>query len=72
MSDIGGFWWPLFIEPQFMQDLAHVTIAAWEMDGFYDLLYFDLGIGGIVKEVGMLLVMSVIFFGVAVLRFRFE
>ena len=55
-----------------MQDLAHVTITTWAMDGFYDLLYFDLGTGGIVKEVGMLLVMSVIFFGVAVSRFRFE
>ena len=39
---------------------------------FYDLLYFDLGTGGIVKEMGMLLVMSVIFFGVAISRFRFE
>jgi len=72
MSAIGGSWWLLFIEPQFMQDLAHVTITAWAMDGFYDLLYFDLGIGGIVKEMGMLLLMSVIFFGVAVSRFRFE
>ena len=35
-----------------MQDLAHLTITAWVMDGFYDLLYFDQGIGGIVKEVG--------------------
>ena len=55
-----------------MQDLAHVTITAWAMDGFYDLLYFDQGIGGIVKEVGMLLFMSVILFRVVVSRFRFE
>ena len=72
MSAIGGYWWPLFIEPQCMQNLAHVTITAWAMDGFYDLLYFDLGIGGIVKEVGMLLVMGDILIGIAVLRFRFE
>jgi len=39
---------------------------------FHDLLYFDLRTGGIVKEMGMLLVMVVIFFGVAVSRFRFE
>ena len=42
-----------------------LSIPAWAIDGFYGLLYFDLGIGGIVKKVGMLLVMSVIFFGVA-------
>ena len=39
---------------------------------FYDLLYFDLGTGGIVKGVGMLLVMAIIFFEVAISRFRFE
>lgn len=55
-----------------MEGLAHVTITAWAMDGFYDLLYFDLGIGGIVKEVGMLLLMAVIFLGMAVSIFRFE
>jgi len=72
MSAIGGSWWPLFIEPQFMQDMAHFTITAWAMDGFYDLLFFDLGLVGILKEVGMLVLMCVIFFGVAVRKFRFE
>lgn len=72
MSAIGGSWWPLFIEPQFMQDLARLTITAWAMEGFYDLLYFDLGLAGILKEVGVLLLMTIIFFGVAISRFRFE
>jgi ABC-2 type transport system permease protein len=72
MSAIGGSWWPLFIEPQFMQDLAHVTITAWAMDGFHDLLYFDLGLAGILKEVQVLLLMTAIFFGVAIARFRLE
>ena len=40
---------------------------------FYDLLYFDLGTGGnCERDVGVLLVMAVIFFGVAISRFRFE
>jgi ABC-2 type transport system permease protein len=72
MSAIGGSWWPLFIEPQFMQDLAHVTITAWAMDGFHDLLYFDMGLAGILKEVQVLLLMTAIFFGVAIARFRLE
>ena len=72
MSAIGGSWWPLFIEPQFMQDLAHITITAWAMDGFYDLLFFDLGMRGILNEVGVLLLMAFVFFGVAISRFRFE
>ena len=72
MSAIGGSWWPLYIEPQFMQDIAHLTITAWAMDGFYDLLYFDLGLAGILKEVGVLMFMTIIFFGLAISRFSFE
>lgn len=72
MSAIGGSWWPLFIEPQFMQDIARLTITAWAMDGFYDLLYFDLGLAGIMKEVGVLVFMTIVFFGLAISRFSFE
>lgn len=72
MSAIGGSWWPLFIEPQFMQDIARLTITAWAMDGFYDLLYFDLGLAGILKEVGVLVFMTIVFFGLAISRFSFE
>jgi ABC-2 type transport system permease protein len=71
-SAIGGSWWPLFIVPQFMRDLAHFTITAWAMDGFYDLFVFDLGVPGILKEVGILLLMAVLFFGTAISRFKFE
>ena len=72
MSAVGGSWWPLFIEPQFMQDMAHFTITAWAMEGFYDLIYFDLGLNGILEEVGWLVLMMIIFFGIAISRFKFE
>ena len=72
MSAIGGSWWPLSVEPQFMQDMAHFTITAWAMDGFYDLLYFDLGLAGILEEVKWLVLMMIIFFGIAIRRFKFE
>lgn len=71
-SAIGGSWWPLFLEPKFMQDLAHLTITYWAMQGFYDLLYFDLGFSGILTEVGVLLLMAVLFFIVTISRLRFE
>ncbi|MBC2698536.1 MAG: ABC transporter permease [ANME-2 cluster archaeon] len=72
MSAIGGSWWPLSVEPQFMQNMAHFTITAWAMDGFYDLLYFDLGLAGILEEVKWLVLMMIIFFGIAISRFKFE
>jgi len=41
--------------------------------GCYDLLYFDLGTGGnCERDLRILLVMAIIFFGVAISRFRFE
>ena len=39
---------------------------------FYDLLHFDSRTGRIVNEMGMLLVVAIIFFGVGISRFRFE
>ena len=72
MSAVGGSWWPLFIEPQFMQDMAHFTITAWAMEGFYDLIYFDLGLAGILEEVKWLVFMMIIFFGISINRFKFE
>ncbi len=72
MSAVGGSWWPLFIEPQFMQDMAHFTITAWAMEGFYDLIYFDLGLAGIVEEVGILVLMMILFFGIAISQFKLE
>jgi ABC-2 type transport system permease protein len=72
MSAIGGSWWPLSLQPQFMQDMAHFTITAWAMDGFYDLLYFDQGLAGIIEEVKWLVLMMIIFFGIAISRFKFE
>ncbi len=42
------------------------------MDGFYDLLYFDQGLAGILEEVKWLVLMMIIFFGIAIRRFKFE
>ncbi len=55
-----------------MQDIAQFTITAWAMQGFYDLLYSDAGVSGIIEEVGVLLLMSVVFFRIATTRFKFE
>lgn len=38
MAAMGGCWWPLFIEPKWMQKLAHVVMPAWAMDCFFDLM----------------------------------
>lgn len=35
---VGGCWWPLFMEPWWMQRIARATSTAWAMDGLNDLI----------------------------------
>jgi ABC-2 type transport system permease protein len=72
MSSLGGSWWPLEIVPDFMRTLAHViTINAWAMDGFKDLLWYGGGVVDVLPEVGVLLLISLVVFGVGLARFKF-
>lgn len=38
MAAIGGCWWPMTIEPLWLQKLAHVFPTAWAMGAFNDLM----------------------------------
>ncbi|HEY6541621.1 MAG TPA: ABC transporter permease, partial [Ktedonobacteraceae bacterium] len=39
-SAIGGAWWPLFIEPMWMQNIAKIGITAWAMEGLNGVMIF--------------------------------
>jgi ABC-2 type transport system permease protein len=71
MSSLGGSWWPLEIVPDFMKTLAHViTINAWAMDGFKDILWYGRGVVDVLPEVGVLVLISLVAFGVGLARFK--
>ncbi len=71
MSSLGGSWWPLEIVPDFMRTLAHiVTINAWAMDGFKDILWYGRGALDVLPEVGVLLLISLAAFAVGLARFK--
>jgi ABC-2 type transport system permease protein len=73
MSSLGGSWWPLDIVPGFMRTLAHlITINAWAMDGFQDLLWYGRGMLDILPEVGVLLGIATAAFAVGLWRFQFD
>lgn len=73
MSSLGGSWWPLEIVPDFMRNLAHVvTVNAWAMDGFKDLLWYGRGAVDVLPEAGVLLVMASAAFGIGLWRFKFD
>lgn len=71
MSSLGGSWWPLEIVPDFMRTLAHlITINAWAMDGFKDILWYGRGVVDVLPEVAVLVLISLVAFGVGLARFK--
>jgi ABC-2 type transport system permease protein len=38
MAAVGGCWWPITIEPIWLQKLAHLFPTAWAMEAFNDLM----------------------------------
>jgi len=38
MAAIGGCWWPITIEPLWLQQVAHIFPTAWAMNAFNDLM----------------------------------
>ena len=72
MSALGGSWWPLFIVPEWMQTVAHITLTAWAMTGFNTLLIFGGGLSDVVVQIAVLLGMGAVFFLIALNRFKME
>ncbi len=72
MSALGGSWWPLYIVPDWMQKIAHITLTAWAMDGFNSLLIYGKGITDILISLVVLLGMGAVSLFIAVQRFRFN
>jgi ABC-2 type transport system permease protein len=73
MSALGGSWWPAEMMPDFMQTLAHfVTINAWAMDGYKNLLWYGGGLTSVLPQIGMLGGLAVVAFGIGVATFKFE
>jgi ABC-2 type transport system permease protein len=44
---IGGCWWPLYQEPLWLQQMAHVAVTAWAMDGIHDLILRERSLGDV-------------------------
>jgi ABC-2 type transport system permease protein len=51
---IGGCWWPLFMEPAWLQRIAHAVPTAWAMDGLNDLILREQGLAAVAPVLGVL------------------
>jgi ABC-2 type transport system permease protein len=70
LAPLGGCWWPLFMYPEWLQNIAKITPHAWATDGFNKLMLYGANFGDAVPSMVALLVFTVIFGGIAIWRFR--
>ena len=72
LAALGGMMVPTFIMPQTLQVISKITPHAWALQGFQDVIVRGLGVQAVLPEAGVLMGFAIIFFGVAIWRFRFE
>ena len=71
-SAIGGAWWPLFIEPTWMQNIAKIGITAWAMEGLNGVMIFGKDFLQVAPDLLGLLAYGLICFFIATRLFRFQ
>ncbi|GCF10932.1 ABC transporter permease [Dictyobacter arantiisoli] len=71
-SAIGGAWWPLFLEPTWMQQVAKIGITAWAMEGLNGTMILGKGFTEVLPDILALLVYGLICFIFAMRFFRFQ
>jgi ABC-2 type transport system permease protein len=71
-SAMGGAWMPLEFTSKTFQAIGHLSPVAWAMDGFKNILARGMGLDSVLIPAAALLGYAVLFFGLAVWRFRFD
>lgn len=70
LAPLGGCWWPLFLYPQWLQNVAKISPHAWATEGFNKLMLFGASFGDAWPSMAALAVFTVIFGALAIWRFR--
>src|SRR6266700_759298 len=71
-SAIGGAWWPLFIEPAWMQQIAKIGITAWAMEGLNGVMILGKDFAQVAPDILGLFTYGLICFIIAMRLFRFQ
>lgn len=69
---IGGSWWPLFLEPTWMQQIAKLGIVAWAMEGLNGTMLLGKSFQAVLPDILALLAYGIICFVIALRLFRFQ
>jgi len=71
-SAIGGSWFPLFMMPKAVQQMARITLVAWAMEGYNRLMILGGSLADVWVDIGVLVLYGAICFGVGLKLFRFK
>jgi ABC-2 type transport system permease protein len=71
-SGLGGAWVPLEFTSGTVQTIGHLTPLAWVMDGFKNILARGQGLESIWLPASVLVAFALLWFVLAVWRFKFE
>ncbi|MBL7183399.1 MAG: ABC transporter permease [Anaerolineae bacterium] len=71
-SAIGGSWFPLFLMPKAVQQVARVTLVAWAMEGYNRLMILGGSLADVWMDIGVLVLYGAVCFGVGLKLFRFK
>jgi ABC-2 type transport system permease protein len=72
MVMLGGAWVPTFVFPPWLRKLTVVIPTRWAMDGLDGMIWRGLGFSSAVAPIGVLLLFTLSFGAVAVMRFRWR
>jgi len=72
LSGLGGAWMPLEFTSETFQTIGHITPVAWAMDGLKNIVVRGLGLESVLLPASVLLAYAIVFFALAVWRFKFE
>jgi ABC-2 type transport system permease protein len=69
---LGGAWVPAFVFPEWLQTVSLFVPTRWAVDGLDAMTWRGLGLSAAIAPIGVMLLFSAIFGGLAVMRFDWE
>ena len=69
---LGGCMFPIDLMPPFLRSLSYAMPHSWALNGYLSLIVRGLGLQEILPQIGALLGFALVFFLIAVWRFRFD